>query len=153
MQRFELKIPPPVQWLVMAALAILLARMFPGLGFPFAGHRVLAVVLALAGVCSGIAGMAEFRRARTTIDPHRPGDASALVHAGIYRYTRNPMYLGLLLVLLGLAAWLAHVLALLCAAAFVAGVTSFQIKPEERILRQRFGAPYEDYLRRVRRWL
>lgn len=153
MSRLELKIPPPLQWLAMAALAAVLARLFPGLRLPFAGHRALAMILALAGVGSGMAGVMAFRRARTTIDPHRPGDASALVRTGIYRRTRNPMYLGLLLTLLGVAAWLAHPLALLCVAVFVAWMTRFQIRPEERALKRLFGAPYEDYLRQVRRWL
>lgn len=149
----ELKIPPPAQWVLAAILAVVLARAFPEWAFPFAGHRALAVVLALAGVASGLAGVFAFRQARTTIDPHRPGDARAVVRTGIYRFTRNPMYLGLLLTLLGVAAWLAHPLALLCAAALMVTLTRLQIKPEERILTALFGAPYEDYLRRVRRWL
>lgn len=149
----ELKIPPPAQWLVAVVLAIVLARVFPAWTFAFAGHRALAIVLALAGVASGLAGVFAFRQARTTIDPHRPGEARAIVRTGIYRFTRNPMYLGLLLTLLGVAAWLAHPLALVCAAAFVATLTRLQIKPEERILKELFGAPYQDYLRRVRRWL
>ncbi len=152
-QGLELKIPPPVQWLVAAILAVMLARLFPQWVLPFAGHRALAVALALAGVASSLAGVLAFRRAHTTIDPHRPGDARAVVRTGIYRFTRNPMYLGLLLTLLGVTAWLAHPLALLCAAAFAATLTRLQIKPEERILKGLFGASYEDYLRRVRRWL
>lgn len=73
--------------------------------------------------------------------------------AGPYRFTRNPMYLGMVLILLAWCLWLGNAAALLALAAFVGYITRFQIVPEERALAGRFGAAYEDYRRRVRRWV
>ena len=101
----------------------------------------------------GAAGVLAFLRARTTIHPHRPAHASALVTTGLYRYSRNPMYLALLLVLAGWAVALANGLAFLLLPGFVLSLDRLQIRPEERILRAKFGAAYEAYARSVRRWL
>ena len=112
-----------------------------------------AISLAVIGLCFDLAGLFHFIRARTTINPLKPASASALVSAGVYRFTRNPMYLGLLLILLGWAAFLSSVAALLIAPLFVFYINRFQIVPEERILAARFGAEFAAYKARVRRWL
>lgn len=82
-----------------------------------------------------------------------PDKASALVITGVFRVTRNPMYLGLLLFLIGWAILLAHPVAALVVPAFVAYIDRFQIRPEEAALTDRFGARYKEYARTVRRWL
>ena len=102
---------------------------------------------------ASLAGVIEFRRARTTVDPTRPEHSSAIVSGGIYSLTRNPMYLGFLLILAAWAAWLGNLPACLALLAFVQYMNRFQIAPEERVLGARFGAPYEAYRQRVRRWL
>lgn len=91
--------------------------------------------------------------ARTTVHPLRPDAATALVTNGIYRFTRNPMYLGLLLALFGWALLLGQPAALLLAVAYVPVMNRLQIIPEEHALRARFGAAFHDYQARVRRWL
>lgn len=153
MRRLETLIPPPV---VAAVLALLMWLAAPSaartLAAPIVGFG-LALVVALAGGAIAAAGARSFRRAGTTISPHRPGNASVLVTRGIYRATRNPMYLGLALVLAGVAVWLWWWPAIVGPIAFVAYITRFQIVPEERALGARFGAAYEAYRRRVRRWL
>lgn len=106
--------------------------------------------LAVAIIVTAIVG---FKRARTTVDPFHPEKASAIVTTGIYRFTRNPMYLGFLLALIALAVFLGNVAAAPIPLIFFAYMNRFQISPEERALRARFGAPYEAYLRSVRRWL
>ena len=98
-------------------------------------------------------GLIAFLRARTTPNPLQPQQASTLVTDGIYRCTRNPMYLGMALALLGWAGWLAHPLALACIPLAMAWLQRFQIQPEERILEQRFGEAFRRYRQRVRRWL
>ncbi len=100
-----------------------------------------------------VAGVREFRRASTTVNPLTPAAASAMVRSGIYRHTRNPMYLGMLLVLAGWAAWLASVAAVAVLPAFVLYMNRLQIEPEERALASLFGSDFEDYRRSVRRWL
>lgn len=113
----------------------------------------IASTLAATGSVIALAGGWVFLLARTTIDPHRPDKASALVTGGIYRLTRNPMYLGLTLFLTAEATLLASPCLLAVPLLFVLYLTRFQIVPEERALLECFGAEYADYMARVRRWL
>ena len=101
----------------------------------------------------GIAAVLGFRRAKTTINPLTPQASSALVVRGIYRWTRNPMYLAMLLVLIGWACIVSNWAALAMLPLFVATLNRLQIEPEERALHARFGAEFENYRRKVRRWL
>jgi protein-S-isoprenylcysteine O-methyltransferase Ste14 len=131
----------------------IVARLAPALAVNLAGRLAAALVLALAGAAVALAGVSEFGRARTTVNPLRPERASALVVSGIFRRTRNPMYLGLAIVLLGWAWYLAHPVAALGVPAFVAWMNRSQIPREERALEQLFGAEFVRYKSRVRRWL
>ena len=149
----ELKIPPPVVALACALLAWCLSVALPAWMLPWPGRHWLAGGLVAIGLALDLSALSAFLRARTTINPLAPARTSSIVRGGAYRFTRNPMYLGLACSLSGLAAWLAHPLALAGPVLFVAWVTRFQIVPEERAVRAAFGAPYADYLRRVRRWL
>jgi len=125
----------------------------PPVELPFVVRVSIAIVLVAAGLAVGIAGVVSFRRARTTINPTKPTTTSALVSGGIYRLTRNPMYLGLALYLLGWAALLSNILALLFVPLFVCYINRFQINPEERALLALFGGEYTAYKKAVRRWL
>jgi len=113
----------------------------------------LAASLVLAGFVVAILGVREFRKAGTTVDPRFPEKAESLVTDGIFRYSRNPMYLGLLCVLLGWAVYLANWPAFLFLPVFVAYMNRFQIRPEERHMLRKFGDAFSDYASRVRRWL
>lgn len=149
----ETRIPPPAVAACLAALAWLAAPAEARAGLP-APYRIgLGVALALLGGAIAAAGSLRFKQAQTTVNPLSPDKATALVTSGIYRYTRNPMYLGMTLVLLGVAVWLWWLPATLAAAAFVAYITRFQIRPEERVLAAKFGPMYERYRQTVRRWL
>lgn len=125
----------------------------PSLSFRTSGLVWAGVALIAAGAAVCLAGVVAFRRARTTVDPTRPEKASSLVRDGVYRFTRNPMYLGFFLLLGGLALLLGNGLALLMAAAFVPYMNHFQIEPEERALARLFGTEFDLYRREVRRWL
>lgn len=153
MSRLELKIPPAA-WFAFFALAMWgLAAVCPFAAVSIPWKRAGALALALPGGLCGVAGILAFLKVRTTVHPHRPERASALVTTGIYRASRNPMYLGLLLILAGWAMVLANAAAMLALPAFVACMNRFQIRPEERILRAKFGAEFDAYARAVRRWL
>lgn len=149
----EHRIPPPLVALACIGLMWLLMRVAPGTGPALPARGAVAFGLVLLGVGIATAGVREFRRAHTTLDPRAPGKASVLVASGIYRASRNPMYLGMAVALCGVAWFLGHPLALLGVAAFVAWITRFQILPEERALDARFGEAYARYRARVRRWL
>ncbi len=152
MRALELKIPPVAIGLFVAALMWALKRFAPDFAFALPAGRLIAIGVAVVGVVIAALGVIAFRRARTTVDPLDPGSASSLVVTGIYRWSRNPMYLGVLLVLLGWGLWLANALALPVAVGFVPLLNRLQIQPEERFLTERFGAAYTDYRSHVRRW-
>jgi len=153
MRFLELKIPPVALALLLGALMWVAARTIPAFGFTLPVGRILGVGLALAGVIIAILGVVSFRRARTTVNPLHPEAASALVVSGIYRLTRNPMYLGLLLVLLGWAVYLANAATFIVPVAYVPLMNRLQIIPEERALTALFGPVFADYQSKVRRWL
>lgn len=152
MRMLELKVPPPVVALLVGAGMWFGADLGPRLEPPLALRVALLAAIALCGGGVALAGDLEFKRAKTTINPFRPHTATALVTSGIYRYTRNPMYVGLALVLLGWAAFLCSASALLGPVAFVLYIGRFQIAPEERVLSSKFGAAYAHYTSRVGRW-
>lgn len=153
MRALELRIPPAVVVFLMGAGMWLASIALPSLAFSFPGRRIVAVALALAGGFVAVLGVTTFRRARTTVNPLTPQAASSLVTAGIYRFSRNPMYLGMLLLLAGAAVFLGNAGALLLLPAFVVYMNQYQIKPEERALSALFGSEFTAYLQRVRRWI
>jgi len=149
----ELKIPPPIVAVLIGVAMWLMARFGPMLELPASVRVAAFVVLALAGLATAIAGNREFKRAKTTVNPFNPESTTALVTSGIYGLTRNPMYVGLSVVLLGWATFLCSGLALGGPVVFVLYISHFQIAPEERVLLAKFGAAYEEYKARVRRWV
>jgi len=120
------------------------------LGVPW--NRLGALVAAI-GVGIAADAFVRFRRAGTTVNPMEPSNASHLVTEGVFRFSRNPMYLGLVLLLVGWAVWLGTVSPWLVPPAFVAILTVAQIIPEERALHARFGEQYVSYQRGVARWI
>jgi protein-S-isoprenylcysteine O-methyltransferase Ste14 len=153
MSVLELKVPPPIVALVLALLMWLTPAVAGLVQIPYPARVLGAVVLACVGQGISIAGIVAFRRAKTTANPIKASLASSLVIRGVYRHTRNPMYVGLLLTLLAWAVFLANPLAVLGVAVYVLYITRFQIIPEERVLTSLFGAEYEAYKGRVRRWI
>ena len=153
MPSLEHKIPPPVIGALVAAAMWSVSALGPQ--FPIAsGPKYAAVaILAVAGVAFDLLGLLAFRAFRTTINPLKPERASAMVTSGVYRLSRNPMYVGMVLLLL---AWAVNLSALLPFAGppiFVLYITRFQIRSEERVLKGIFGEEYSAYAARVRRWL
>lgn len=153
MSLLDKKVPP----LILAGLAAvgiwIVSVILPGAAWPH-WVRLYAPLLLLvlgAGVC--IAGVVEFRRAQTTVDPRIPEATSSLVTSGVYAVTRNPMYVGFALSLLALALYLSSHWSLLIVVGFVVYLDQFQIRPEENALAALFGQEFKDYQSRVRRWL
>ena len=151
--RIQLKVPPPVVALALGLFMWLIARLTPSVAIAIPGSRLLAAVIAVSGVVIAIAGVRSFRQARTTINPLKPESTTSLVDSGIYRFTRNPMYLGMVLVLIACAVLLKNPLTLLGPVAFVLYMNRFQIRPEEVALTSLFGEKYVQYKSRVRRWI
>lgn len=147
------RIPPPV-YLVIAAVSMkLLDRYGFGLSVDVPFATPIAFFLAATAAAILTAAILLFRRLQTTVDPLHPHAASTLVHSGIFRITRNPMYLGMAVMLIAGAVFLQSVTGLLVTGLFVLILTEMQIKPEEQALRQLFGDDYATYCNKVRRWI
>lgn len=153
MRFLELRVPPVLVVAIAAALMWVVARALPGWNLDLPGRQAVAALAAILGVAVALAGVIEFRRSRTTVNPLRPDTATSLVDGGIYRLSRNPMYLGFALALLGWGVFLANPAALAVLFGYVAYMNRFQIAPEERALEARFGAAFAEYRAKVRRWL
>lgn len=153
MKWLELRVPPP---LVAGALALIMwgaARLLPALDFSLPAQGALTAAAAVVGLCLGGAAILQFLLAATTMNPMKPDAASVLVVRGVYRLSRNPMYVADLALVLAWALWLGNAAAFALVPTFVAYINRFQIAPEERVLEGRFGPAFADYRRAVRRWL
>ncbi len=151
--KLSLKIPPPVQALIFGAVMWVVDNQVSGGQFQFEFQLPIAILIAISGVALVITSMLEFRRASTTIDPFHPEETSSLVDSGVFRFSRNPMYMSLLLVLIAWSIWLGSSYNLAVLAMFVSYITVFQIKPEEAVLKSLFGEEFEQYCSKVRRWI
>ena len=139
---------------LMLALAMWATEaLLPSLVISFPWHDLLGTTFSAIGILFILAAGAAFRTRRTTVNPTKPDAASSLVVSGVYRLSRNPMYVGALLALGGWAVFLSHPLPFLFLPLFFAYMNRFQITPEERLLSSKFGAEYETYKEAVRRWL
>lgn len=147
----ELRIPPVLVFLLCIGLAYGLS--FIRMGTLRGSYDFLTPLFFLAGFGIAVAGILAFRKAQTTIDPTKPQESSQLVTSGIYRFTRNPMYLGLALVLLGWIVQMGMGISFSALVVFVWFISKYQIMPEETILKERFGEPYTKYCQQVRRWI
>ncbi len=153
MRFLEVKVPPPIAASLIAVSTTSAVSLVGTIYFPSPMRFAVGGVFALLGFAVVVQGMLSFRRAKTTINPVKPDAASAIVTDGVYRFTRNPMYVGLTCILIGWAVLLTVPWAFLGPVLFVLYLTRFQIIPEERILSAKFGREYEEYRARVRRWL
>lgn len=156
MNFLQLKCPPPIVMLISGALSLILSQR----GLDFMQQQILDInnliwplVFFTAGIALAALGVKEFVAQHTTLNPLDPSRSTHLVVSGIYQLTRNPMYLGMLIVLLGLGDLLDSFLGFSGALFFFVYITAFQIKPEEAAMLEKFGEPFAQYCQSVRRWL
>ena len=152
MHTLELKIPPPLVALAVALAMWRISLVATVVVLPTGVRLTAAMGLALVGGAFDLAAIFAFRRAGTTVNPMKPHKTSAFVAHGVYRVTRNPMYLGLVFVLAAWAIFLSSPWSLVGPLAFVLYIGRFQIAPEERALLARFGNTYAEYMTKVGRW-
>lgn len=147
------RLPPPAVLLIAAALVWLVDRSLPALRVSIPGLDVAAGLLAItSAVLMGMAAV-RFAARHTTINPIHPERASHLIVGGVYACSRNPIYLGDAMLLIAWTLWLGNPAGLIITPVFVAFITRFQIRPEERALAATFGERYRAYCRSVRRWI
>ncbi|MFS4468099.1 methyltransferase family protein [Maribacter sp. 2210JD10-5] len=148
----ELKLPPVVVFFVFGFFMYLLGTFLPFGFFDFFGRMLLSKILMGMAVVIIAVSFFQFYRSKTTVDPSNPSKATSLVTGGIYQFSRNPMYLAMLLILLAAGLKFGNAFNTLIAAGFVAYMNRFQIKPEEKALLEKFGKEYKTYCSLVRRW-
>ena len=147
----NVRIAPPILTLLHIIAAFLLARF---IRLPFALPRIIEYIgfaLVVIGFLSGLGAVLAFRRARTTLDPYHP--VSSIVTSGVYGFSRNPIYLGFLLMVIGIPLNSGTYWGLILAPIFILLCNKLVIEHEEAYLEKKFGATYTSYTSRVRRWL
>lgn len=150
---FETRFPPPLVMLVSAAIMwcshhwLRIAELTPS------AWRLLSIIVALSGLSIVVIAFRQFQKAKTTINPLDPSQASRIVSTGIFSVSRNPMYVGFSLLLAAWAIFLRSTSPWIFVVGFIAYMTRFQILPEELALEQKFGSEYLVYKRNVARWI
>lgn len=149
----KLKIPPPVYALIFLFVMWFGAERLPLIQWRSPIFPVLSIIFLTLGIILDASSVFRFIVNRTTINPVKPQNSKKLITNGLYAYTRNPMYLGLLMILAGYACYLSSLIAFLLLPVFMWVLTIMQIKPEEKILEKLFKDEYLQYKKKVRRWL
>lgn len=145
------KIPPPLVTLIFGAMIYYSTALIPSVSFKY--QCLLAALVVIMGIAIILAAILTFRRLQTTVNPLQPTKATSLAISGIFRLSRNPMYLGMLLILMAVSLASGAVAGLLLLPVFIAYITFFQILPEEQAMRELFSDQYADYCKKIRRWI
>lgn len=149
----KLKILPPLQALITVFLMWGLAQLAPFAHIFIPGKMIIVLFFLITGSLIDLSAIYVFIKAKTTVNPMKPNTTSTLVSNGIFRYSRNPMYLGMLLLLTAWAIWLGNIFNIVLLILFMLYITFFQIKPEEDALSKLFGDQFSQYCATTRRWL
>jgi len=153
MKSLELKIPPVLVAALVVGLQVLAARLLPVMQVDVLSRSEIAILFGLVGAAFIVLGVWEFRNSSTTINPHKPHNSSTMVRSGVYKWTRNPMYLGMAFLLVAGGVYLANALSIGLVWVFVAYLTRFQIGPEECELLRLFPDEFKSYCDQTRRWI
>jgi len=145
------KIPPPILALLMIGLVYLSSLAIEPLVFDY--QASLSILFVIGGLASALPSFRLFARYKTTISPFTPSETAVLITEGMYRYSRNPMYLGLLLLIIASTIWFGTWLGIVISTIFVLLINFLQVIPEEEALLEIFGEEYEEYKNKVRRWI
>jgi protein-S-isoprenylcysteine O-methyltransferase Ste14 len=156
MHKLENLIPPPAVLLITLLVMFVISR-FDHVRFlradAFGLNTLLAIGLVVLGIGLAVLGIKQFRQAQTTVNPLRPDTATKLVTSGVFKLTRNPMYLGMVMLALSAVVFYGSAWCLLVVAAFIAFISRFQIAPEERAMQALFGNQFAAYKASTRRWI
>lgn len=152
MRNLSLTIPPVIILLLFALIMWGICLIAPGFSIEREIRWSVAGAVALTGLLLSLAGVVQFRKAKTTVHPMVPAETSAIVSSGVYSYTRNPMYLGMFLVLIGWGFYLMNPFSIIFSFGFIGYMNRFQIFPEEQILESKFGEEYRQYKQTAARW-
>ncbi len=153
MSVLERKVPPVALFILFIIASASCKNWFANFAFDFPFPTIVVSLMVILSGYIGCAGVLEFRKAKTTVNPIKVGTASTVVESGIFAYTRNPMYLALLILLFAYGYWQQNIISLVLPFGFIVYMNRFQIQPEEQALGKLFGEQYISYKSRVRRWI
>ena len=151
--KLELKVPPAVVMFVFMILMFFVSKLFSQHNIDFIFQIFVAVELFFTGLMIIGAGVYIFNEKNTTVNPLNPEKSSKLVEEGIYKFTRNPMYLGMAIILISFGVYLGNIFNVINIILFVLYMNKYQIIPEEKALTQLFGDEFIAYKSKVKRWL
>jgi protein-S-isoprenylcysteine O-methyltransferase Ste14 len=149
----KLKVPPVIVVAVTVFLMWVIDRYLSVEFLAFNAPKWIIILTSILGIACIVLGVIQFSVKKTTVNPHKPEDSTSLVSSGIYSISRNPMYLGMLILLVFYGLYLGDGLVFLMLPVFIWYMNSFQIKPEEEMMIELFGDEYKDYQKKVRRWI
>ena len=145
------KIPPPIVTFICGT-TIYFSKSFFNQFFSYS-NNIISLFLLILGLFVFISAVRSFRKQKTTVNPLEPKQASSLVTSGIFKYSRNPMYLGMLIILLSISFKFNLVGGIVISLSFYLFITKFQILPEEVAMNELFGNEFIDYSKKTRRWI
>ena len=149
----KLKIPPLLLTSLFGLVMWVISLSTKSIIIPDVTRLVLSLVLVALGFIVSLSGVASFRVAKTTVNPLSPSESTSLVTTGVYKFSRNPMYVAMASILVGIVFFFGNIASFLSVVLFCWIITQFQIKPEEKVLTEMFGQSFLDYSQRTRRWI
>ncbi len=153
MKYLALKIPPLLLVMIFSAAMFGLSKILPNLGLSSSLRWMILLIMSVISSVIVIASTWCFKVTHTTVNPFNPDSSTSLIQSGIYRYSRNPMYLGFTCFLIGIGVWLDSLFSILLVPTFIGYLTVFQIRPEEEALSKIFGDDFNQYKIKTNRWL
>ena len=144
----DTKIPPPIVTIIILSIIYLFDVNEYNLN-----TDIISIVILFIGIIFIISAVIQFVDRKTTVNPTKPYKTTTLVITGTYKITRNPMYLGMLLIIISFAFYKTSIISLILIPFFIFYINKFQIEPEEYEMRKKFGKEYEDYCKKVDRWI
>ena len=145
------KIPPPIVTII-CGIAIYFSKSYFNQFFNY-NNNTISLFLLILGLVVFISAVKSFRVHKTTVNPLEPRKASSLVTSGIFKFSRNPMYLGMLIILLSISFKFNLIGGMITSLFFYIFITKFQIIPEEEAMNELFGNQFIDYVKKTRRWI
>ena len=145
------KVPPPLVTLIFGLIIFYSTELIPSVSFKY--QALIATIILILGIVVMLFAILTFRRLQTTINPLQPDKATSLATSGVFELSRNPMYLGMLLILMAISLASGAIASLFILPAFITYISFFQILPEEQAMRELFPDHYDDYCKKVRRWI
>ena len=146
-----IKIPPPILVIILTSLVYFSSTKLELIYLPY--RQIVSVTILIIGLIVIVSPVVDFIKSKTTINPVKFKNVNRLVTTGIYRYSRNPMYLGMILIIISTTVYYLNFLSVFSPLIFYIWINKFQINREEIFLEDKFGSEYLKYKSKTRRWI